>query len=335
VPTLGSVRGISLTPGDGRIEVAWIAPATTLAPIVDYRIRCRSGEGEWTESDEGTSLETSAVVEGLTNGAAYECAVAAVDATSAGPWTDAPATATPVGRPAPPGKPTVEALDRAVRIQVPAEDASLVSDYRFECSDDQGRTWPVGIDVAASGITTAEVRNLVNGVEYVCRTYAANAAGLSDPSEASGAVRPCGSLLDCNPVIPPILALLVFLSVGGLFVALLVLYRNRARGHVVAVVDFVHTANLGHGTRLGIGFVHDRPGGPVTGIVADRSRSADMRIRYRGGDRFEVTDRVGRHAAVSGQPVITVDPQGVRHEVILTRFGAATASPVSSRNQGR
>jgi hypothetical protein len=218
-----------------------------------------------------------------------------------------------------------------VRIQVPAEDASLVSDYRYECSGDQGRTWPVRIDVASSGITTAEIRNLVNGVEYVCRAFAANAAGLSDPSEASDAVRPCGSLLDCNPVIPPILALLGFLSLAGILAALVALYRDRARGHVVAVVDFVHTANLGHGSRLGIGFVHDRPGGPVTGIVADRSRSADVRIRYRGSDRFEVTDRVGRHVAISGQPVSAVDSRGVRHEVILTRFGAATTSPVSSR----
>ena len=50
VPTPGAVRSVTLTPGDGRIEVAWTAPATTPAPIVDYRVRCRSGEGEWTES---------------------------------------------------------------------------------------------------------------------------------------------------------------------------------------------------------------------------------------------------------------------------------------------
>ncbi len=330
VPTPGAVRSVSLTAGDGRIEVAWIAPATTSAPIVAYRIRCRSDGSEWTQSEEDL-LKTSAVVEGLTNGAAYECAVAAVDATSEGSWTPAPTTATPVGRPAAPGKPAVEALDRAVRIQAPAGDASLVSGYRYECSGDQGRTWPVRIDVASSGTTTAEIGNLANGVEYVCRAFAANAAGLSDPSEASDAVRPCGSLLECNPVIPPILGLLGFLSLGGLLAALLALYRGRTRGYVVAVVDVVHTANLGYGSRLGIGFVRARPRGPVTGIVADRSRSAEVRIRYRGGDRFEVTDRVDRHVAMSGQPVITIDALGVRHEVILRRFRTVTASPVSSR----
>ncbi|MDO8485560.1 MAG: fibronectin type III domain-containing protein [Candidatus Limnocylindrales bacterium] len=330
-PTPGAVRSVRLTPGDGRIEVAWIAPATTPLPIVDYRIRCRSGEGEWIESEEGASLETSAVVEGLTNGAAYECAVAVVDARSEGSWTAAPTTATPVGRPAAPGKPALEARDRAVRIQVPAVDASLVSDYRYECSDDQGRTWPVGIDVASSGITTTEIGSLTNGVEYVCRAFAANAAGRSDPSEASNAVRPCGSLLECNPAIPPILGLVGFLLLGGLLATLVALYRDRTRGYVVAVVDVVHTANLGPGSRLGIGFVRARPGGPVTGIVADRTGNADVRIRHRGGDRFEVSDRVDQHVATSGQPVIMTDSLGVRHQVILRRFRTATASPVSSR----
>ena len=331
VPTPGAVRSVTLTPGDGRIEVAWIAPATTPAPIVDYRVRCRSGEGEWTESEEGASLKTSAVVEGLTNGAAYECAVAAVDATSEGSWTAAPTTATPVGRPAAPGKPAVEALDRAVRIRVPAEDASLVSDYRYECSGDQGRTWPVRIDVASSGTTTAEIRNLTNGVEYVCRAFAANAAGLSDPSEASDAVRPCGSLLKCNPVIPPILGLLGFLSLGGILAALLALYRGRTRGYVVAVVDVVHTAKSRTWIEAG-DRIRPRPA-TRTGHRDRRrwSRRADVRIRYRGGDRFEVTDRVDRYVAMSGQPVITINSLGVRHEVILRGFRTGTASPVSSR----
>jgi hypothetical protein len=330
MPTPGPVDGVTLTPGDGRINVSWIAPATTSTPIVDYRIRCRSGEGVWMESGEGTSLETSAVVEGLTNGAAYECAVAAVDATSEGSWTAAPMTATPVGRPAPPGKPTVEALDRAVRIHVPAEAGLLVSGYRYECSGDQGLTWPVRIDVASSGITTAEIGNLANAVEYVCRGFAVNAAGLSDPSEVSDAVRPCGSLVECNPSMPPILGVLGLLLVGGLLAVLVAFSRGRTSGYVVAVVDVVHTTNLGHGSRLGIGFVRSWPRGPVTGIVANKTGSADVRIRHRGGDRFEVTDRVNHYVAISGQPVITTDSLGVRHEVVLRRFRTASASTSSS-----
>jgi len=332
-PTPGSVRGITLTPGDSRIEVAWDTPATPPAPIVDYRIRCRSGEGEgeWTESAEGVSLKTSAVVEGLTNGVAYECEVAAVDSTSEGTWIAGPTTATPVTRPAPPAKPAVEALDRAVRIQVPAQDGSLVSDYRYECSADQGGTWPARIDIPSSGIPSTEIGNLTNGVEYVCRAFASNSSGLSDASEASDAVRPCGSLTECNPVMTPVLGLVGFLSLGGLLTALIALYRSRTRGYVVAVVDGVHSTNLGYGSSLGIRFVRAGQRGPVTGIVSDRSRNAELRIRYRGGDRFEVTDRIKRHVAMSGEPVITTDALGGRHSVVLRSFHTASASPVSNR----
>lgn len=329
VPTTTAVRGVTLAPGDGRIAIAWVAPATTSAPIIDYRIRCRSGDGDWIESGEGASLETSTVVAGLTNGLAYECEVATVSATSQGLWVTAPATVTPVGPPAAPGKPVVQALDRAVRIAVPSQGAPDVSDYRYECSGDQGRTWPAGIDVLATGTTTAEIGNLTNGVEYVCRGYAVSAAGRSDPSEASDAVRPCGSLIDCNPGATPIVGILGFVGVGGLLVALFTLYRSRTRGYVVAVVDVVHTANLGHGSRLGIGFVHARPGGPITGVVADGSRDAELRIRHRRGDRFEVTDRRGRHIAMSGEGIVAIDSRGVQHSVVLRRFSGSTASDAS------
>jgi hypothetical protein len=328
--TAGAVRGLALTPGDGRIEVAWSAPANPPAPIVDYRIRCRTGEGDWSESKEGASLETSAVVEGLTNGAAYECEVAVVDAISEGPWKAAPATATPVGRPAAPGKPAVAPLDGAVQIQVPAGDPALVSEYRYECSGDQGRTWPAQIAVASTGITTTEIANLTNGVDYVCRAYAANAAGISDPSVPSDAVRPCGSLVECSPVALPILGLFGFVALAGLLAALVALFREGRRGYVVAVVDVIHTANLGNRSKLGIGFVREGPRGEVTGIVADPAKKAEVRIRQRRGDRFEVTDKANRYLTGSGEPIVVVDSRGVRHQIILRRFSTATASAAST-----
>jgi hypothetical protein len=330
-PTPGDPRGIGLTAGDGRIEINWVAPATTPAPIVDYRTRCRSGDGDWIESGEGTSLETTAVVEGLTNGLAYECQVMALDATSEGAWVSAPAAATPVGPPTAPGKPGVQALDRAVRVQVPAAEPAIVSDYRFECSSDEGRTWPAGVDVVASGDTVAEVRDLTNGVAYVCRAIAVNTAGVSEPSEVSDAVRPCGSIMDCNPVVVPVLGILGVVLFAGLGALLVSLYRDRNRGYVVAVVDVIHTANLGYGSRLGLRFVRAQERGVVTGIVSDRSRGAEVRIRHRGGDQFEVTDRASRYTVASGQPVMTVDSMGGRHQVILQRFRGATASAAADR----
>jgi len=171
----------------------------------------------------------------------------------------------------------------------------------------------------------------MNGVEYVCRAFATNAIGLSDASLMSDAVRPCGSILECNSVLPPIFGILGFMLVGGLLAVLVALYRDRSRGYVVAVVDVVHTANLGHGSRLGIGFVRAPGTRRVTGIVADRGPNADIRIRYLGRGRFEVTDRVGRHVTTSGEPIAAADSVGVRHELVLRAFATKAASPVSSR----
>jgi hypothetical protein len=42
-----------------------------------------------------------------------------------------------------------------------------------------------------------------------------------------------------------------------------------------------------------------------------------------------VTDRTRRYVTTSGEPVIIVDPLGIRHHVILQRFRGSTASALS------
>jgi len=329
-PTPGVVQAIRLTAGDGRIVLTWASPRSTPAPIVDYRIRCRAGEGDWIESKEGVSLEPRATIQGLANGTAYHCEVAAIGASSAGAWTAAALTATPMARPPAPGKPSVEALDRSLRVSVTPVDATGVSGYRYECSGDQGATWPAGVDVVSADATVGQVGNLTNGVAYVCRAFAANATGQSDASPVSDAVTPCGSLFECDPAVGPIVGILGFVGVAGLLAALVAVYRNRRGGYVVAVVDVVHIANLGRGSRLGIDFIRDPVSRRVTGIVADRGPKADVRIRHLGGGRFEVTDRVGRHLTTPGEPVLAADSVGARHELILRAFATKAASPVST-----
>jgi hypothetical protein len=298
-------------------------------PVVDYRVRCRAGDAEPIESKEGVSLEPRASVEGLTNGTVYVCEVAAVGASAEGAWTAAATTATPLGRPAAPAKPTVEALDGALRIGV-APDAATVSGYHYECSDDSGGTWPSAIDVSSAANPTAQIGNLTNGVEYVCRAFAVNTIGQSDASPLSDAVRPCGSLLECNALLTPVLGILGVVLAVGLLAVLVALVRERRRGYVVAVVDVVHSVNLGHGSRLGIAFVHTPGSRGVAGIVADRGPNAAIRIRRLGSGRFEVTDGAGRHRATSGEPM-TVVAAGVRHELVLWAFATNAAAPVESR----
>jgi hypothetical protein len=69
----------------------------------------------------------------------------------------------------------------------------------------------------------------------------------------------------------------------------------------------------------------------VTEIVADRTSKADIRIRQKRGDRFEVTDKEGKHITQSGEPIVLVDSLGSRHEIVLRAFATKSAAAVTSR----
>jgi hypothetical protein len=330
-PTVGVVQGIRVLARDGAIDLSWVAPLATSAPVVDYKARCRAGEGDWIEAQEGVSLETKATIDGLTNGMAYQCEVAAIGATSEGNWTPAASVVTPIGRPGAPAKPSVEALDGGLRVTIAPNAAADASGYLFQCSDDGGASWGQEVDTGSSN-TTAQIGNLTNGVRYVCRAYATNATGLSEASPMSDAVMPCGSVLDCNSLLQPLLAVLGVVLAGGLLIMFVALYRERSRrGYVVAVVDVVYSANLGHGSRVGFEFVRDPISKRVIAIYPDRGKKPDVRVRILRGDRFEVIDMAGKRVTASGEPVVAVDPEGGRHRLVLQAFETHAAAEVESR----
>ena len=332
VPTPAPILGIRLNPGDGRVDLSWTAAAANASPaVIDYTAHCRAGDaGDWIESTEGVSTDPSASITGLTNGTAYQCEVAAVGALGPGAWTAAIGTVTPFGRPAPPAKPSVAPLNRALLVGVTPQTGVIVTKYRIECSPDQGATWADGVDVGSDS-PTVQMGNLANGTAYVCRAFAANAIGLSDPSPLSDAIKPCGSTLECNSALVPLVGGLGLVLIGGILVALFLLFRGRSHGHVVAVIDVVHTANIGHGSKLGIAMVRAPTTRAVTGIVADRGKTADLKIRRLRGGRFEVRDKISRHVVESGETVVIIDSVGARHALVLRAFATNAASRVASR----
>ena len=99
----------------------------------------------------------------------------------------------------------------------------------------------------------------------------------------------------------------------------------------MAVVDVIHTANLGYGSRVGLSFVHAPGSKVVTDVVAEKGQTADLKIRNLGNGNFEVRDRHGKHAATEGVPIMATDSLGGRHEVVLRAFNTNAASPVASR----
>jgi hypothetical protein len=328
-PLPAPVQGIRLKAGDGQVEIAWSPPPTSPVPIVDFRARCRTGESAWIESSDGVSLEHTTTITGLTNGAEYSCEVATVGAASIGLWTPASVTVTPVGRPAPPGKPTVDGENGALQINV-APPVGGLNKLTYECSPDNGATWPATVDGAPDG-TPARVTGLTNGVDYRCRAYAENTVGVSDASPLSDVVTPCNGFLDCNRHLLPLLGGVLAVLGVGILIAMILLYRGRTTGYVVAVVDVVHTANIGHGSSLGIAFIHAERGRSIDGIVAERGGKAEVRItRLRGGG-FAVRDRAGRRVVADGDAVVVQDSHGVRHSLTLRAFDTNAASQVASR----
>jgi hypothetical protein len=326
VQAAGPVRDIHLTAGDGAIQLSWAPPASTSVPVVGYRAHCRTGESDWIDATEGQSPGTRATIDGLTNGLAYTCEVAAVGSGSAATWTAATTAITPMGLPAAPAKPMLEGSDRALKVDVGAA-APGVTGYRLECSDDAGGSWRDEGDVTPPE-TSAVVANLTNGVDYVCRAYAMNPVGQSGPSAPSDAVKVCGSFVDCNGLLAPLVGLLSVILAGGLLAAFVALYRERDRGYVVAIVDVVHVANLGHGSRLGLRFVRDPETRRLVDVVADRGRHADIRIRRVRGGKLEVTDAVRRQVTTSGE-AIAVNATG-RHSLVLQSFSTNPASAVAT-----
>src|SRR3954452_8112265 len=315
-PVIPAIRGIAVTPGDGQVQVTWspfAAGATGVDKIIDYHVRCRAGDsGDWIMSTEGASLAAARVVTGLTSGTAYQCEVAPVTAAGEGPVTPAQgtvppagegrspparATVTQIGRPAAPAKPSVEALNGAVLVRLAAAAGSTST--HVECSPDGGATWPSVVDVTAGADPNVQLPGLANGSEYVCRAFAVNAIGRSDPSPVSDIARPCSSALDCNPVLAPVLGVLGMALLIGAALVIFALVRSRPRGYVLAVVDVVHTANLGYGSTIGIGFVRDPVSKRVTEVVSDKGKSAEVRIRHKKNG-FVVSDRHGRHAVADG-----------------------------------
>ena len=118
---------------------------------------------------------------------------------------------------------------------------------------------------------------------------------------------------------------------GGVAAAFFVLIRSRRGGYVVAVIDGVHSANLGSGSNFGISFERPPHSRDITDIVADRGSKAEIRVRKLRGNRFRVEDRRGAHQSESGEPVVVIDSAGIRHELVLHAFEGKAASAVSAR----
>src|ERR1019366_7512941 len=78
--------GLVATPGDGQVNLSWVAPPPMSgAPVTDYIVQYRqTGTTAWTAVDEG-SIVTTATITGLTDNNSYDFTVTAVNSVGQGP----------------------------------------------------------------------------------------------------------------------------------------------------------------------------------------------------------------------------------------------------------
>lgn len=90
--------GLVATPGDGKVNLSWVAPPPVAgAPVTDYIVQYRqTGTSAWTPVDEG-STATTATITGLTDNTSYDFTVTAVNSAGSGP-PSAVASTTPAAQ---------------------------------------------------------------------------------------------------------------------------------------------------------------------------------------------------------------------------------------------
>ena len=187
----------TLTPGDGRLEASWSAPADNGAPIIDYDVRHRPSGGAWTEMVGRAT--TSVSITGLTNGTVHEVQVRARNSVGPGPWSP-PARGTPISVPSRPAAPGLTQGDRLLTAswRAPAANGAPIIDYDVRHRP-SGGTWT---EIVGHRTTSVPITGLTNGTEYEVQVRARNSVGHGPWSESSRGTPTSSASVPSRPAPP-------------------------------------------------------------------------------------------------------------------------------------
>jgi hypothetical protein len=174
---------VTATPGDGRITVAFTAPADQGAPITGYLVSTNGGS-TWSTLPTTAGGTVTGTVTGLTNGTTYAVQVRAVNGRG-----DGVASVTRSVTPgAVPGAPTAVSAtggnaSASVSFTAPSSDGgSAITSYTVSSA-------PGGVSATCAS-SPCTVTGLANGTAYTFTVRATNPTGSSAASAASNPVSP-------------------------------------------------------------------------------------------------------------------------------------------------
>ena len=188
----------TLTPGDGKIEVTWDAPADNGAEITDYDVqykqsRATTWEMEW-DAGPSTTTTISVIITGLTNGSTYQVRVRAANSAGEGLWSDL-ASATPAAAaPAAPANFAATAGDGEVRLtwDNPGDASISKWQYRSAMAANGSGGW-ADIPSSTKDTVSHTVASLTNGQVHYFQVRAVNSSGdgaVSDEASATPVAKP-------------------------------------------------------------------------------------------------------------------------------------------------
>jgi large repetitive protein len=172
----GIPSGVTATPGDGRLAVAWTAPADGGSALTGYAVEYQTvGASSWmTWPTAGTGTTTT--ITGLANGTPYAVRVSARNAVGGGEPSEV-ASGIPVTVPGTPGGMLVRVADAAVELSwtAPANGGSALTGYVVEYRAEGAPSWTTWPTTGTG--TAVTVTGLVNGTDYEFRVAAVTAVG--------------------------------------------------------------------------------------------------------------------------------------------------------------
>jgi hypothetical protein len=189
-----------ITPGDETLEISWEPAENATAYEVYYQTNSMPpGEdpgGVPPDASRGlvpVSGQTAAIITGLNNGQTYYLWVRGVNSAGRSAFST-PASATPIGAAAPPGKPALtQALGGDRRLTLAWKSVQWAKSYRIYCSTaDQMPEEPVpgtDVELTLNGQEVQAVlqKGITNDQVYYVWVIAVNAKGDSLPSERASA----------------------------------------------------------------------------------------------------------------------------------------------------